>query len=59
MYRYKSSNGNIRYDLAPGFENIIGDDRAYTLALLSKCLMDMRQQDSIKKKPKSDSESMK
>ena len=53
MYRYKSSNGNIRYDLAPGFENLIGDDRSYTLALLAHCLFMMRQEDKIRqKKPK-------
>ena len=52
MYRYKSANGNIRYDLAPGFENLIGDDRAYTLALLAKCLMDMRQDDNLRQRKK-------
>lgn len=52
MYRYKSANGNIRYDLAPGFENLIGDDRAYTLALLAKCLMDMRQEDNLRQRKK-------
>lgn len=52
MYRYKSSNGNIRYDLAPGFENMIGDDRSYTLALLAKCLWDLRQEDQVKGKQK-------
>lgn len=45
MYRYKSSNGNIRYDLAPGFENLIGDDRSYALALLCHCLATIRQED--------------
>ena len=56
MYRYKSSNGNIRYDLAPGFSNIIGDDRSYTLCLLAHCLAMMRQEDQIRqrKKPNSD-----
>ena len=53
MYRYKSSNGNIRYDLAPGFENLIGDDRSYTLALLGHCLAMMRQEDMLKQKKKS------
>ena len=53
IYRYKSSNGNIRYDLAPGFENLIGDDRSYTLSLLCHCLAMMRQEESIRqKKPK-------
>ena len=48
IYRYKSSNGNIRYDLAPGFENLIGDDRSYTLSLLCHCLAMMRQEESIR-----------
>jgi len=52
MYRYKSSNGNIRYDLAPGFENLIGDDRSYTLALLSHCLAMVRQEDMLRQKKK-------
>ena len=54
MYRYKSSNGNIRYDLAPGFENLIGDDRSYTLALLAHGLAMLRQEDNLRqRKPKS------
>ena len=59
MYRYKSSNGNIRYDLAPGFENLIGDDRSYTLALLAHCLAMLRQEDMLKqKKPRSRSSAL-
>lgn len=45
MYRYTSSNKNIRYDLAPGFENQIGDDRAYVLALLGHYLFQLRSED--------------
>ena len=53
MYRYKSSNGNIRYDLAPGLENTIGDDRSYTLALLAHVLYEKRAADMVRsKKPK-------
>ena len=52
MYRYKSSNGNIRYDLAPGFENLIGDDRSYTLALLGHCLAMLRQEDQLRQRKK-------
>lgn len=54
MYKYKSSNNNIRYDLAPGFEKIIGDDRSYTLALLGHCLYQLRSEDRLRK-PKKDS----
>lgn len=52
MYKYKSTNGNIRYDLAPGFEKIIGDDRSYTLALLGHALFKLRSEDMLRKKPK-------
>lgn len=55
MYKYKSSNGNIRYDLAPGFEKVIGDDRSYTLALLGHALFMLRSEDMLKK-PKSSTE---
>ena len=50
MYRYKSSNGNIRYDLAPGLENTIGDDRSYTLALLAHALYEKRASDMVRSK---------
>ena len=52
MYKYKSSNTNIRYDLAPGFEKVIGDDRSYTLALLGHALYQLRSQDMVRQKPK-------
>ena len=53
MYKYKSSNGNIRYDLAPGFENILHDDRSYCLALMGHALFELRSQDTVRqKKPK-------
>lgn len=50
MYKYKASNGNIRYDLAPGFENILHDDRSYTLALLGHALYELRSQDRVRQK---------
>lgn len=52
MYKYKSSNGNIRYDLAPGFEHMIGDDRAYVLALLGWGLYRLRSEDMTRRQPK-------
>ena len=58
MYRYKSSNGNIRYDLAPGFQNLIGDDRSYTLCLLAHCLAMMRQEDQIRQRKKTDNKDL-
>lgn len=50
MYKYKSSNGNVRYDLAPGFENILHDDRSYCLALMGHALFELRSQDIVKQK---------
>lgn len=50
MYKYKSSNGNIRYDLAPGFENILHDDRSYCLALLGHALFELRSKDTVRQK---------
>ena len=43
MYKYKSSNGNIRYDLAPGFENILHDDRSYCIALMAHSLFELKK----------------
>ena len=50
MYKYKSSNGNIRYDLAPGFENILHDDRSYCLALMGHALFTLRSQDQVRQR---------
>lgn len=50
IYRYKSSNGNIRYDLAPGLINKMNDDRAYVLALLCGGLAQLRSEDMHKRK---------
>ena len=52
MYKYKSSNGNIRYDLAPGYENMLCDDRSYCLALMGHALFELRSQDMLKQKKK-------
>lgn len=50
MYKYKSSNGNVRYDLAPGYENILHDDRSYCLALMGHALFELRSKDMLQKK---------
>lgn len=50
MYKYKSSNGNIRYDLAPGFENILHDDRSYCMALMGNALFELRSKDMVRQK---------
>ena len=59
MYKYRASNGNIRYDLAPGFENILHDDRSYCLALLGHALYELRSQDMVRqRKKKSDTDDL-
>lgn len=55
MYKYKSSNGNIRYDLAAGFDNILHDDRAYCMALMGHALFELRSKDMVRQKRKSKS----
>ena len=50
IYKYKSSNGKIRYDLAPGFENILHDDRSYCLALMGHALFTLRSQDKVRQR---------
>ena len=52
MYKYKSSNGNIRYDLAPGFENILHDDRSYCMALMGHALFELRSKDMVRQRRK-------
>ena len=55
MYKYKSSNGNIRYDLAPGFENILHDDRSYCMALMGSALFELRSKDMVRQKKRTQS----
>ncbi|HYK73844.1 MAG TPA: terminase [Pseudoneobacillus sp.] len=43
IYSFKSSNGNVRYDLPPDKQNKIGDDRAYTIAMLAWYLQQLRR----------------
>ena len=50
IYAFKSTNGNIRYDLPPDKLNKIGDDRAYTIAMLAWYLKNLRRE-SITAKP--------
>ena len=59
MYRYKSSNHKDRFDLAPGCEGVLGDDRVYTLALLALDLFELRREHiAKKKKPQTDAKSL-
>ena len=59
MYRYKSSNHKDRFDLAPGCEGVLGDDRVYTLALLALDLFELRREHIAKKKrPQADAKSL-
>jgi hypothetical protein len=53
IYSFRSSNGNVRYDLPPDKLSKIGDDRAYTIAMLAWYLQQLRRQ-NITNKKKSD-----
>jgi hypothetical protein len=50
IYAFKSTNGNVRYDLPPDKQNKIGDDRAYTVAMLAWYLQQLRRQNITEKK---------
>ncbi|MOA49196.1 hypothetical protein D3C78_1720480 [compost metagenome] len=50
IYAFKSSNGNVRYDLPPDKMSKIGDDRAYTIAMLAWYLKQIRRENITKKK---------
>jgi hypothetical protein len=50
IYSFKSSNGNVRYDLPPDKQNKIGDDRAYTLAMLAWYLQQLRRENITSRK---------
>jgi hypothetical protein len=52
IYGFKSTNGNIRYDLPPDKQSKIGDDRAYTIAMLAWYLQQIRRENITKKKDK-------
>lgn len=55
IYEFKSSNGSVRYDLAPDKVNKMHDDRAYTIAMLAWHLRNMRRRNITRKEaPKID-----
>jgi hypothetical protein len=55
IYRFESTNGNCRYDLAPDKANKMNDDRAYTIAMLAWYLQELRRKNiTQKKKPSQD-----
>lgn len=59
MYRYKASNKSDRFDLAPGMDSILNDDRAYTMAMLAWDLLQLRREHIVnKRKPKQDPRQM-
>lgn len=49
IYAFKSTNGSVRYDLPPDKLNKIGDDRAYTIAMLAWYLRNLRRESITKK----------
>lgn len=44
IHRFKSSNGNVSYELPKDKENKIGDDRFYTLLMLAHFLYELRRE---------------
>lgn len=55
IYAFKSTNGNVRYDLPPDKQSKIGDDRAYTIAMLAWYLKQLRRENITKREtPKYD-----
>jgi hypothetical protein len=50
IYAFKSTNGSVRYDLPPDKQSKIGDDRAYTIAMLAWYLQQLRRQNITNKK---------
>lgn len=50
IYSFKSPNGNVRYDLPPDKQSKIGDDRAYTIAMLAWYLKNLRRESITNKK---------
>jgi hypothetical protein len=44
IHRFKSSNGNVSYELPKDKENKIGDDRFFTLLLLAHFLYELRRE---------------
>ncbi|MGG1663081.1 terminase [Brevibacillus sp. NRS-1366] len=50
IHRFKSSNGNVSYDLPKDKESKIGDDRFYTLLMLGHFLYELRREGITNKK---------
>lgn len=49
IYEFKSPNGSYRYDLPPDKQSKIGDDRAYTIAMLAWYLRQLRRENIVNK----------
>ena len=55
MQKYKTSAGNITFQLPPSKQKTMHDDRAYTLALMAGYLADLRRAElAATEKPKQD-----
>lgn len=50
IYKFKQSNGNVRYDLAPDKVGKLNDDRAYVAAMAAWKLQQLRREPLLKKK---------
>ena len=51
IYKFKQSNGNVRYDLASDKVGKLNDDRAYVMAMAAWVLQQLRRESLITRKP--------
>ena len=51
IYKFKQSNGNVRYDLAPDKVGKLNDDRAYVMAMAAWVLQQLRRESLVTRKP--------
>lgn len=54
IYRFESSNGNVRYDLPPDKQKTLNDDRAYCIAMLAWYLQQLRRENITSDRDTSD-----
>ena len=51
IYKFKQSNGNVRYDLATDKVGKLNDDRAYVMAMAAWVLQRLRRESLVTRKP--------
>ena len=51
IYKFKQSNGSVRYDLAPDKVGKLNDDRSYVAAMGAWVLQQLRRENLVTRKP--------